>query len=151
ERDLLECYEPSWVGPLPELLSDWPGRRIYRRGFVEHVELTADEWLRHGADVLRHCPALRSLTLSGINGRLPDLARSPGLDGIAELHLETRQFFHGECRPWHRYHSYRALTEDSDWDALLGWPHPHHVLFVRMGSRRYDARYHALAASPVLG
>jgi uncharacterized protein (TIGR02996 family) len=153
ERALLERHEPSWAGPLPGHLYDWAGRRIYRRGFVEHAELTSDEWLRHGADVLRHCPVVQSLTVNGIRGRLPALAGDPGLAQVRELHLDDRHPGHnGPERWWHAWHANRGIG-DSDWAALLGWPHRHKALFLRTGDvgREVDAWLRALAASPALG
>jgi uncharacterized protein (TIGR02996 family) len=152
ERSLLEEHEKSWLGPLPDLLFDWPNRRIYRRGFVEHVELTAEDLLRHGADVLRYCPALRSLELIEVKDQVANLASHAEVARVAELHLSTRSAMNRTYEHWHRFYNYRFFGRESDWPALLGWPHRRQTLFLREGDEGpyADACFRTLAASPVL-
>lgn len=45
---------PQWVKKLPPV--EWPGTRIYRRGFVFSVTLTAHDWLDHGDAILAEHP-----------------------------------------------------------------------------------------------
>ena len=109
EQELLAEFEDAWAGELAHLSQWW----VFRRGFVEEVSCTADQFLAAGEEVfergpvqevhlhhLRHrmeqlafCPSLRKPRLLDLSGNhLRDqgvrlLAQSPHLDDVVGLNL----------------------------------------------------------------
>jgi uncharacterized protein (TIGR02996 family) len=75
ERELLNDHALTWLEELPDPPGRWlcinthpnpllPGLAAeFRRGFVEHVKMTAADWLAHGPAVVRAQPVAR-VTLS---------------------------------------------------------------------------------------
>lgn len=154
EQSLLNLHELTWVGPLLGRLNHWTERRLFRRGFVEHLEVTADEWLQSAADILNWCPILQSLTLNEIIGKLSDLAANLQLACVRELHLDTRtpnlhaRHFDSD---WHRTQVYWPIEELNDLNALMNWPNLSQTLFLRVGDNNClgDQWLRDLANSPV--
>ena len=87
ERRLLGEHEPTWVGPLWDRIERWPMKRRFRRGFVERVCLSAQEFLLHAALLFGQCPLLRQSALTSSRGRIPALAACPFLARLTELDL----------------------------------------------------------------
>jgi uncharacterized protein (TIGR02996 family) len=81
EWELFRLHAGEWSVRVPTPRGDWHyvGSRVqWRRGFVESVELPADDWLAH-ADALLACQPVREATLTtrfrfGVVGGRPGLA-----------------------------------------------------------------------------
>ncbi len=82
EHALESAHRAEWLAPL--------GPPVYhaefRRGFVEHVILPADAFLRRGPALRRRTP-LRGVTLLGARRVFRELLDGPLLSGLTALHL----------------------------------------------------------------
>ena len=100
---LLEAHGASWFAPLEEiavipllrlrltsLLRDEEAYHL-ERGLVEGVILDLDAYLEHGAELFGRFP-IRSLTISGTNGRVGELLASPWVDRIEYLTLHELDY-----------------------------------------------------------
>src|SRR5579862_3434909 len=82
-KDLLAEHEESWVGPVRQWCSRWH----FRRGLLEHVEITAQSFLTHAEELFRWSPCVQRVTLWGKgegidNVRMRELASCPLLARI---------------------------------------------------------------------
>src|SRR5262249_27512741 len=87
ERLLLQRHEPAWIGRV----ADWAMRWGFRRGFIEEVTVSVEQFLAHGADLFAHFP-IRRVQLRGVNqlpGLLSHSARAPG--AFADLLCRLRE------------------------------------------------------------
>ncbi len=82
ERDLLRRQATGWIGPLMPRLQRW----VFRRGFLDEIELRADLFLREGEELLDREPVRRA-RLRWATGVLGGLARSSVLARLADLDL----------------------------------------------------------------
>ena len=75
-------------GPLEGMTVEGADRVIWRRGFVEGVRCTADEWRRHGEAVRRRNP-VRTVILHGCDRMTRDdwYAALPALTGLRSVEL----------------------------------------------------------------
>jgi uncharacterized protein (TIGR02996 family) len=81
-NDLEAAHRDTWLGSL----GGSPLRAEFRRGFVEHVVVSATSFLA-GGEALRRDTPLRGVTLLGARRVLPELVRGSLLAGLSALHL----------------------------------------------------------------
>lgn len=82
ERALIAANGRVWAGRIGELV--W--RYQFLRGFVEHITLTASEFLARAADIYRIAP-VRHVTLSAARPQIARLAASPYVARLISLDL----------------------------------------------------------------
>jgi uncharacterized protein (TIGR02996 family) len=127
--ELLREYEPQWVGSLAAHCSRW----TFRRGFVEFVATTAEQYIKHGAQWLAEHP-LQSVALSVSRGDLARLAACPHLARLAGLSIGSH---------W---------IETDDLAKLLESPHfPRLKRLVMLGNHLRHEEARLLAAAAPLG
>ncbi len=78
--ELLTANRPRWIVP------DMPGRQLFRRGFVEFVHLSADDFLEH-ADRLATAAPIVGLRLSAAAGRTSRLVLVDWLKRVQSLEI----------------------------------------------------------------
>jgi uncharacterized protein (TIGR02996 family) len=83
EQELLAQFRVRWTNALPDL-----GARscVFRRGFVETIQIDADAFLRNAEALLTAAP-IRHIELVEFADRLPELARCPYISRLRGLHL----------------------------------------------------------------
>jgi uncharacterized protein (TIGR02996 family) len=86
ERALIAANGRVWAGKVGDLV--W--RYQFLRGFVEHVTLTASEFLARAADLYRIAP-IRHATLSAARPQIARLAASPYLARLVSLDLSDNK------------------------------------------------------------
>jgi uncharacterized protein (TIGR02996 family) len=86
ERALIAANGRAWAGRAGELV--W--RYQFLRGFVEHVTMTASEFLARAADLYRAAP-VRHVTLSAARPQIQRLAASPHLARLISLDLSDNR------------------------------------------------------------
>lgn len=86
ERQLLAANGRLWAGKVADLV--W--RFTFLRGFVEHVTLTASEFLSRAADIFRLAP-IRHVTLSAARPVIARVAASPHLARLISLDLSDNK------------------------------------------------------------
>lgn len=86
ERQLVAANGRVWAGRVADLV--W--RFAFYRGFVEHVTLTASEFLNRAADIYRAAP-IRHVTLSAARPHVARLAASPHLARLLSLDLSDNK------------------------------------------------------------
>jgi uncharacterized protein (TIGR02996 family) len=82
ERELLQRHAVEWLGRGMSRLKRW----IFRRGFVEEIELRADTFLKDGCELLAREP-VTSVRLQGAIREIQALACSPLLARLKQLDL----------------------------------------------------------------
>jgi uncharacterized protein (TIGR02996 family) len=88
EQALLDEHGTTWRAELPVSL---PVKGVtFRRGFVERVDLTAEQFLAHADDLFRSAP-VRTLRLRGCAGRLAEVVRHSALDRVRSLEIGANQ------------------------------------------------------------
>jgi uncharacterized protein (TIGR02996 family) len=130
ECDLLAEHEMDWAGPLLDLGAvAW----VFRRGLPAWVTLTADDFLRHAAALVRDTP-VRRVKLLDAGRRGPELARRPELADLAKLNLSDNDL------------------GDRDVAALAGSAYLGGLTALDLGGNRLGAAgAQNLAAAPALG
>jgi hypothetical protein len=73
-----------WANGIPKLVDAWN----FRGGFVEHVELSAAEFVKHAKDLFAVAP-IRQLTLTGTDDLAAAFAQ-PGMQQLVALTLKGR-------------------------------------------------------------
>jgi uncharacterized protein (TIGR02996 family) len=68
ERELLTANQERWTARLPEPLQGFR----FVRGFLEHLEISAESWPVRGDELFDRAPALRSVMLSDVHLRAYD-------------------------------------------------------------------------------
>jgi uncharacterized protein (TIGR02996 family) len=86
ERALLAANGRLWAGKIGDLV--W--RYQFLRGFIEHITLTASEFLARAADIYRIAP-VRHVTLSAARPQIARLAASPYLARLVSLDLSDNK------------------------------------------------------------
>jgi uncharacterized protein (TIGR02996 family) len=86
ERALVAAHGRAWAGRAGELV--W--RYQFMRGFVEHVTLTAADFLARAAELFRAAP-VRHVTLSAARPQIARLAASPHLVRVKSLDLSENK------------------------------------------------------------
>jgi uncharacterized protein (TIGR02996 family) len=81
EAALLRQFEPDWSKPVLRLVDEVH----YRRGFIEHVRVSATKLLNNAARLFRVAP-ICSIRMSRVD-RLPEVAAAPWLARVRELDL----------------------------------------------------------------
>jgi len=96
EDKLLQRHGAKWAAPISDWVSSWG----FRRGFVEELRITLQQWRAHLANVLALAPIRRVhlQRLSTLPGPATarELAESPLLGRLAELDLKNATFQHLE-------------------------------------------------------
>jgi uncharacterized protein (TIGR02996 family) len=99
ERELLEAHRQVWTALIPDYVTDawslgepmqpyaYGARVLYRRGFVEEITLSAEDWLTH-ADVLTKAAPLREVRLTSLPTVVTDVDTSDGT--IRQVRLRGR-------------------------------------------------------------
>jgi uncharacterized protein (TIGR02996 family) len=129
ERLLLAAYRGDWERPLARLAS----RFVFRRGFVEEVNVEARRFLARAGELFRQTP-LRHVRLLDVGGSLTAVADHPHLARLAELTIYGNHI--GEPLARH----------------LARSPHLAGLRALRLGRNRVGNRgAEALADSPYLG
>jgi uncharacterized protein (TIGR02996 family) len=82
---LLAAHEAEWARPLDGLAEHC----LFERGFVGEAEVTGEQLLRKGAELLRRAP-LRRLTVRADSGQAGELAASPLLARVTRLEVRGR-------------------------------------------------------------
>jgi uncharacterized protein (TIGR02996 family) len=83
-RELLARHEAEWVGEMRGLVRT--GR--FRRGFLERVEMSAEVFLKRGAEIFDLAP-VREVHLRGARGRLQEIGSCPHLARLQGLDLQN--------------------------------------------------------------
>ena len=86
ERNLIAANGRVWAARVADLV--W--RYQFLRGFVEHVTLTASEFLSRAADIYQAAP-VRHVTLSAARPHMARLAASPALAPLLSLDLSDNK------------------------------------------------------------
>jgi uncharacterized protein (TIGR02996 family) len=93
--ELLVTRDAAWREALPTWARQEPHE--WRRGFVEHVSMTATQFLRKGADLARATP-LRSVRLRALGHAMPQVAASPLLGQVEALDLRDNALVAGDLQ-----------------------------------------------------
>src|SRR6185312_2386183 len=80
ERVLLREHGEGWAASLRGLVAWWE----FRRGVVEAVGITANDFLQRGGAISRQAP-VREVRLGQSDGLTAYLAESPALEKVASL------------------------------------------------------------------
>jgi uncharacterized protein (TIGR02996 family) len=84
EAALLEEHQDEWLGGLAELeAAEWR----FRRGFVESVNLIAEDYLENAAALARAAP-IRDVEVEDVGGHIAALAALPQLGRLRSLSLK---------------------------------------------------------------
>lgn len=62
QAELVQAHGERWVGRLPSLVTKWS----WRRGFVDHVEMTLEQLVNGGHEIAAAAPLVSALTLTGL-------------------------------------------------------------------------------------
>jgi uncharacterized protein (TIGR02996 family) len=71
-EELLKKHEKKWVGEIAGIVNFW----IFRRGFVEEIQVTAADFLKHGGKLFDLAP-IREIHFDKIGDQMPALVASP--------------------------------------------------------------------------
>src|SRR5262249_19796826 len=95
EQRMLDEYEKDWLGPLAEFVT----HAIFRRGFLEELILSGEEFLAHASAIYRLAPAI-DVQIRNIGGidTLVALAHSPHLTHVRFLDLSAEHLGDGGVR-----------------------------------------------------
>jgi uncharacterized protein (TIGR02996 family) len=134
---LREAHGAAWLAPLAGRVES----TAFRGGLVEHVQLSVDSLLAHGAAIFERFP-VRSLAIRDAGGRMAELLACPGIERVESL------AFPG----WFDIPEQASLT-DADIAALAASTQPHRLRFLDLtGNRRLGpASVAALLDSPWCG
>lgn len=80
---LRRLHERDWTGIIRNMVSGWS----FRCGFVEAVEITAEQFLQF-EDRLRNCAPIRSLTIVGAEGLVTDVLKRPLIRQLEAFKIE---------------------------------------------------------------
>lgn len=80
ERETLAKYESKWTAPFAGLAAGI----VHRRGFIDELNMTARQFLKHADTVFQNTP-VRHLHLLDAGQHLPEVLSSPLLLNLAEL------------------------------------------------------------------
>lgn len=106
DAELQAEFGDGWAGSVARKTEWW----TFRRGFVEEVALTADEFLASGDDLFRLAP-IQEVHLGRVRDRLEALAASPLLRRVSHLDLSNNPV---------RDVGARLLAESPNLDRLRG-------------------------------
>jgi uncharacterized protein (TIGR02996 family) len=84
EQYLLDKYKEEWIAPLRRYAT----RPVFRRGFVEEVNVDAHNFVRHAPELFTAGP-LRHIYLLDIGGTLPFVLQSPLLSRLSALTIHA--------------------------------------------------------------
>ncbi len=159
ERALLLAHETEWVAPLRAIgmLAGWE----FRRGFVERIALTPEQFIRQGEAFFRLAP-VRALRLESGDGevRLSELARAPLLDRLREIDVarlgwmppESSPLALEQARPLPQLRILRLLRNALPWSSFAQAPWvPHLTTLSLTGGQRNpnDALAEFLRSAPL--
>lgn len=86
ESELLVEHETAWIHDLKEIAVTW----TFRRGFVEFVEMSADDFLEHAESISSWAP-IQSLHLTGVEQHIAGVAKCDFLSQLSGLTIEDRR------------------------------------------------------------
>src|SRR5262245_57224775 len=131
EQQLLATHLKEWLGPLLDLGSRYDF--AFRRGFVEHVAMTAGQFLRHAQALCRLAP-VRHLSLVEVSdARLAaDLANCPQVARLRRLDL------------------YCSQLRERGWKKLFGSPHLTRLAVLDLTASQVGVAFRDLVRSPLL-
>jgi uncharacterized protein (TIGR02996 family) len=133
---LLEKHEKTWSQPLLELSASFESEShlYFRRGFVEEIALTADDFLTHAHEIFARAP-IQVLAISNAKTRVQDLAQCPFFARLEVLIFRSRRY----------------PLEPSDINVIVQSPYLTNVIGLGLGGNYImDEGAGAIAASPEL-
>ncbi|MCR9201548.1 MAG: TIGR02996 domain-containing protein [Planctomycetaceae bacterium] len=86
QEQLRSRHERKWVQILREKVTSW----TFRCGFVESVEVSAEQFLKH-ADAIFAATPIRSLTVTSASNLLDRIVAHPRVAELEGLHLERSE------------------------------------------------------------
>lgn len=86
QEQLKRAYEREWAADLPARVTGW----TFRCGFIESVEMSAEQFLKD-ADFVFGTTPLRSLTLLAAGDLMSRIVEHPRIAGLEGLHVERSQ------------------------------------------------------------
>lgn len=86
QEQLRSVHERKWVQSLRDKVTSW----TFRCGFVESVEVSADQFLRHADSIFAATP-IRSLTVTAVSSLMDRIAAHPRIAELEGLHLERSE------------------------------------------------------------
>jgi uncharacterized protein (TIGR02996 family) len=84
ELALLETHGDNWRAQIPRSLP--AGEMRFRRGFLERLDITAEQFLAHANDLFRVAPIVELRLREGA-GRLAEIGQHPALQRVRSLEL----------------------------------------------------------------
>lgn len=107
ERELIEIHGEAWLEPLRKLGVEGVSIRCFKRGLIERIKISANNWLVHGNELCSCSPALHTLQLKDLDVSFDDFADAAlpaqirGLDltnsKISNLNDLSKPWFHIPC------------------------------------------------------
>ena len=91
QEAILAEYAEAWLEPLRALRAEGVSARSFQRGLIERVQITAENFLRHGEQLCRECPALHVLDLRQVQGLAEELSRQAHAAADHRARTERRQ------------------------------------------------------------
>jgi uncharacterized protein (TIGR02996 family) len=161
EQELLAEFESAWVAGLPERVEWW----VFRRGFVNEVAVTVEQFLTHAGYLFQRFPIqevhVRASASATASASVAALACAPELAQARYLDLSSNRLGDGGARALAASTHVRGVRGlnlsctglgDAGAQALAQSPHLGGLMELYLSNNRIgDIGGCALAASPRLG
>ena len=96
--EVLEDYGETWLEPLRDLGAIGVSVRCFRRGLVEHLKTSAENFLKNAAALCEIEPALTMVQLTDIGPHLGEFAKEQVPSQITSIDLSANQLTSIQCR-----------------------------------------------------
>ena len=157
EQELLAEFESAWVDGLAQRVDWW----VFRRGFVNEVALTVEQFLTHAGYLFQHFPIQEVHVRTTTSADVAELASSRELARARYLDLSSNRLGDGGTRTLAASPNVRGVRGlnlsctglgDPGAEALAQSPHLGGLMELYLSNNRIgDVGGRALAASPRLG
>lgn len=95
--ELLEDYGETWLEPLRELGALGVSTRCFHLGMLEHLKISAEDFLEHAESLCEIEPALTRVQLTKVSMHLEGLVNRQLPGQISDLDLSANQLISYEC------------------------------------------------------